>query len=216
MTNDDYAWPTKHHDLRAAADDYLGFSDLAWQRQHYGMHGRIVGFRRAAEMLYEAMLTSRSIADLDTVFYPYAMCWRHHVELQLKALRPQLRVLGNLPAQSQHHHANQQLWQECRKLLIEHFPNESKADLMAADRVLRQLADMDPDGQEFRYASRRDGSATLPDVDRINLVSFHAAMLGIANYLDAIDTGVGEYLSTRQEMVAYYAAEFDEGWSGDF
>ncbi|HEU5156129.1 MAG TPA: hypothetical protein VFU43_03975 [Streptosporangiaceae bacterium] len=206
MSDNEYIWPARHHDLQSAADEYWSFSDLGWQRHHHGLFGRIFGFRRAAEMLYEAMLASHSIADLDTVFYPYAMCWRHHVELQLKTIHAQLRAIGGLPTQSHHHHKIQQLWRECRKLLIEHFPNESKADLNATDRVLRQLADMDPDGQEFRYASRRDGSATLPKVDRINLVSFHEAMLAIANYLDAVHSSVGEYLAAKQEMDAYYRA----------
>jgi hypothetical protein len=155
-------------------------------------------------------VASRSIADLDTVFYPYAMCWRHHVELQLKAIRAQLRALGDLPAQNQHHHAIGQLWRDCRKLLVEQFPNESNADLKAADRILRQLAELDPNGQELRYASRRDGSTTLPYIDRINLRTFHETMLAVANYLDAIHSSAGEQLSTKHEMDAYYQAEFGE------
>ena len=38
-------------------------------------------------------------------------------------------------------------------------------------------------------------------------------MIGVANYLDAADTGVGEYLSTKREMDSYYAAEFGPDWS---
>ena len=212
MSLGDSVWPARHHDLHTAADDYWSFSDLGWQRRH-GLQGRILGFRRAAEMLYDAMLASQSIRDLDTVIFPYAMCWRHHVELQLKSVLAQLRVLGDLPAQDRHHHGVAQLWQECRKLLIKHFPNESRTDLKSVDRVMRQLADMDPDGQAFRYASRRDGNETLLNVDRINLVTFNEAMLGVANYLDAVDTGVGEYLSIKREMDAYYAAEFGVQWS---
>ncbi len=32
-------------------------------------------------------------------------------------------------------------------------------------------------------------------------------MLAVANYLDAIDTQVGEHLSTKREIDAYYAAD---------
>ncbi len=51
------------------------------------------------------------------------------------------------------------------------------------------MADLDPDGQAFRYAASRDGSDTLASVDQINLVAFHEAMLGVANYLDGTDWG---------------------------
>jgi hypothetical protein len=96
--------------------------------------------------------------------------------------------------------------------MIERFPDE-KADLASVGRVISQLAPLDPDGQAFRYAALRDARETLPDVDQINLVAFHEAMVGVADYLDAADTGVGEYLSTKQEMDSYYAAEFGPDWS---
>lgn len=43
----------------------------------------------------------------------------------------------------------------------------------------------------------RDGRDTLASVDQINLVAFHEAMVGIANYLDGADAGAGEYLATK-------------------
>jgi hypothetical protein len=157
---DSYPWPAGHHDLRAPTDSYWSFSDIGWQRR-LGLHGRITGFRRAAEILHAAMLSQRSIRDLDTVIFPYAACWRHHVELQLKSLLAQLRALYDLPAENRHHHRIDQLWQESEKLMVKHFPGE-KADLTSAGRVISQLALLDPDGQAFRYSASRDGSETLP------------------------------------------------------
>lgn len=209
--DDAYAWPSKHHDLNAPADSYRGFSDIGWQRK-LGLQGRIMGFRRAAEILYAGMRSEQSISDLDTVVFPYAACWRHHVEIQLKSLLAQLRALSDLPAESRHHHRIGQLWQEARKLLIQHFPGGS-ADLASVGKVISQLAALDPDGQAFRYAAGRDGQDALAVVDQINLVAFHEALLGVANYLDAADTGVGEYLSIKREMDSYYAAEFGSDWT---
>jgi hypothetical protein len=207
-----YIWPKKEHDLHAPADNYWSFSDIGWQRR-LGLAGRIRGFRRAAELLYEAMISQHSIRDLDTVIFPYAACWRHHVELQLKTLLAQLRALGDLPVENRHHHRIDQLWHEARNLMIWLFPDE-KEDLVAVDRVLSQLADLDPDGQAFRYALSRDGRLTLNEIDKINLVAFHEAMMGVANYLDAADTSVGVSLDTKREIESYYAAEFGDAWTG--
>lgn len=206
----DLVWPAKHHDLRTPPSHYTHFSDLGWQRR-MGLYGRIQGFRRAAEILHSAMLADQSVRDLDTVIFPYAACWRHHVELQLKSVLAQLRALSDLPVQAQHHHKIDQLWGMAKKLMLKEFPDE-RSNLAHVGQVIVQLAEFDPDGQEFRYATRRDGAETLPGVDRINLVAFHEAMLGVANYLDATDTGVSETLSTKQEIDAYYAAEFND-WS---
>lgn len=204
-------WPATHHDLHRPTDSYWSFTDIGRQRR-LGLQGRIVGFRRAAEILYTGMLDAHSIRDLDTVIFPYATCWRHHVELQLKSLLAQPRALSDLPAEGRHHHKIEQLWQEVRNLMIEQSPDE-KEDLVVVGRVISQLAGLDPDGQSFRYAEMRDGSDTLASVDQMNLVAFHEAMVGIANYLDGADAGTGEYLATKREMDSYYAAEFGNDWS---
>lgn len=203
-------WPSQHHDLLKPADSDWSFSDLGWQRR-LGLHGRIVGFRRAAEILHVAMLTEQSTRDLDTVFFPYAACWRHHVELQLKSLLAQLRALSDLPAAARHHHLIDQLWGEARKLIIEHFPSEGP-DHASVGKTIDQLSQLDPTGEAFRYAASRDGHDTLPDVDQINLVAFQEGMVGVANYLEAVDFGVGENLSTKRELDSYYAAEFGSDW----
>jgi len=106
--NTNYPWPAKHHDLHAPSDSYWSFSDIGWQRR-LGLQGRITGFRRAAEILHAAMLAEQSIRDLDTVIFPYAACWRHCVELQLKTLLAQLRALSDLPVEGRHHHRIDQL-----------------------------------------------------------------------------------------------------------
>lgn len=207
-----HVWPAQHHDLRTPAGSYWSFSDVGWQCR-LGLQGRILGFRRAAEIMHTAMLSEQSVRDLDTVIFPYAACWRHHVELQLKSLLAQLRALSDLPAESRHHHRIDQLWHEVRKPMLRRFPSEKK-DVASVGKVISQLAHLDPDGQAFRYAAGRDDSETLADVDQINLVAFHEAMVGVANFLDAADAGVGEYLSTKREMDSYYAAEFGSDWAG--
>ena len=170
-----------------------------------------MGFRRAAEILHAAMLAGQSVRDLDTVIFPYAACWRHFLEVQLKALLAELRALSDLPVEGRHHHRIDQLWLETRKLMIEQFPSD-RADFVQVGKVISQLARMDPDGQAFRYAVERDGRETLSEVEHINLVAFQEAMVGVANYLEAADTGVIEYLSTKREMDSYYAAEFGQDW----
>ena len=212
MNTSESAWPHSRHDLRSPAASYWQFSDLGWQRLS-GLEGRTLGFRRAAEMLYESMLTSRSIADLDTVFYPYALCWRHYVELQLKALHADLRALAGRAPKATHHHMIDRLWTGVRHLIHEQFPGDEDPGESDAHRLIGQLAALDPDGQQLRYGKRRDGTASLPDVDQVNLVTFHEAMSAVANYLEAVAAAVDHDLDIKREMDEYYSAEFGSNWA---
>jgi hypothetical protein len=72
---------------------------------------------------------------------------------------------------------------------------------------------MDPDGQGFRYDTRRGGKPSLPDVDQINLLKFQEAMVAVAAYFDGVSSRVDYTLDSKREMDAYYAAEFGQTWS---
>lgn len=158
----DSVWPSKAHSLFAEAMDDRTFSDLTWQRLD-GLTGRIMGFRRAAEMLYEQLIGKYDIRDLDTVVYPYAACWRHYLELQLKSVLVQLRFLAKRPATSDRHHRVDLLWKEAYPLLVELSPSDAD-DINQAGRLVGELAKMDPDGQGFRYAEFAPGGRTLGTV----------------------------------------------------
>lgn len=203
-------WPSKTHSLFTEAVDDRTFSDLTWQRLD-GLTGRIMGFRRAAEMLYEQLVGKYDIRDLDTVVYPYAACWRHYLELQLKSVLVQVRFLTKQPVSSDRHHRVDLLWNETSPLLIEVLPSDT-GDIRQVGRLVGELAKMDPDGQGFRYAEFAKGGRTLGSVDRINLVAFHVTMTAIANFLDGAATMLGEYVSTQHDIDSYYAEEFGSGW----
>ncbi|MER7604700.1 hypothetical protein [Nocardioides sp. NPDC127503] len=213
MTNvDRLLWPNSGHDLLRSPGAYLAFSDLGWQRR-CGIDYRAVGFRRGAAILYDAMLEGGDIADLDTVFYPYALCWRHYVELQLKVVLASLRALGGLAPREKPEHSVGKLWSSTMQLMHDHMPDLKGPDTRAAGRVIGQLDKIDPNGQEIRYGARLDGTATLPDLDRVNLSAFHEAMCGVANYLEGVEDLVEHHLEVKREMDGYYAAEFGVDWS---
>ena len=50
----------------------------------------------------------------DTVVFPFAMCWRHYVELQLKTLIPAARRLLDKPVVPGGGHNIKQLWSAAR------------------------------------------------------------------------------------------------------
>lgn len=199
--DDGFAWPSSKDSLLTPPDDYWTLADLAWQRKD--LTGRLMGYRRAADVLYESMTESTSTGDRDTVTYPYGMIWRHWLELQLKSLLIDLRAMTGTPTPKKAHHRIDTLWAEVRGLMAQVLGSEDDA---AADvhRVIAELATIDPDGQGFRYDADTRGTPTLTVAGQLNLREFHKAMSGIANYLAGSVDMLDAHRQTAAEMAEYY------------
>lgn len=194
------AWPAPADDLRASGGNAREHAFLRWWP---GNRGRTIGFRRAAEILAESMLAGIDHRDMDTVAFPYLNCWRHYIELQLKHLIVRCQTLLGKPVQRRGGHNIEQLWSELAPLLTAAYPDEELLDRRVVGRLITQLTMLDPDNQEFRYAQRRDGTSTLADVPPLDIVNFHDAMLGVANYLEAIDIAIDYDEDVKQHALEY-------------
>lgn len=72
----------------------------------------------------------------------------------------------------------------------------------SAISVLTQLVELDPDNQEFRYSERRDGTPTMTGVEHLDIGHVHAAMLGLANYLEAVESAIDHHQDIKHEVLA--------------
>jgi hypothetical protein len=122
-------------------------------------------------------------------------------------VRADVQRLLDLPVDAPAHHRILQLWQEVRPLLVKAHPGEDRRDRSVVGRVLKQLAELDPEGQDFRYARRTDATPSLAAVDRLDLRSFHEAMQAVANYLEAAGEQTAHHLDLKREMEDYYGGE---------
>jgi hypothetical protein len=133
------------------------------------------------------------------VFFAFAACWRHCIEVQLKSLLADLRRLFDVCAGAPRHHDVLQLWNEARPLLVRAHPDEERRDRSVVGRLLYQLADLDPLGEDFRYARRKDGSASLVGVDSIDI----AGMLAMSTYVDAALDMTADDLANKAHYEGY-------------
>jgi hypothetical protein len=86
-------------------------------------------------------------------------------------------------------------------------PFSKEAALRDADRVIGQLYSLDPDGQNFRYFKRRNGSTALDGEGSIDLLAFHEALSSVASFLSASLEVVYVYDDRRREMEAEFSAD---------
>jgi hypothetical protein len=179
------------------------------------------GFRLAA--LHLANQVCESGQEQDMLIYPIVYLYRHHVELVLKVIiRSASRLLDRKPSEREAkvlgQHSLVDLWQAARPLLNPvcarasnpTFPDE---DLEGVDSYIRQIHEHDPDGQRFRYATRkakrddRPGSivpSLSPDLRLVNIRVLAVAMEKLAEYLEGIENWFSDLEDAKSECERTY------------
>ena len=156
--------------------------------------GRRLDFQKAAEALAQVMLDAHH-SDRDTLVYPWLMCWRHYVELQLKyILQLCERILDKPlpPPEERNHHRILDLWRELAPMLDELRPGDSPNEVKIVDRLIKELSRVDPDSMHTRYPVTTKGRPTMEvkGLQSFNVVAVHEAMSGMAGFFDGVESAI--------------------------
>jgi hypothetical protein len=135
----------------------------------------------------------------DSLVYPFVMCWRHHIELQLKSTIVQVQEHNRQPREFPRSHKLDVLWRLLCKPLLEIFPDEETKHV---ERLLLQLQQLDPTSEHFRYPITAKGDETLAQLRTLPMREFHKTMEGLANFFEGASTGLYEMTSARNEYEA--------------
>jgi len=187
-------WPGPHSNLLNSDSNWWLVACMDWPRDRW--IGYVSGYRKAATLIVDNVAIAGR--DQDYLVYPFLMCWRHHIELQLKNLYLLLHRWHRSSAEPQRTHKISLLWHKVRPLLERACPDDD-AEIVHVTRILTQLDEFDPSSEHFRYPMLNDGSDTLGTLGRIHLRGFHETMEGVANYLDAVDTGLRVMIDNRDD-----------------
>ena len=185
-----------------------------------GLEGWVysTGFRLAARQLANQV----SNAEHENAFmvYPIVYLYRHYFELVLKeiiksAVRLLDRELTEQLLKTLGHHGLSELWQVtlpllgpvCERASTPPFP---ATELEGVTSYIRQLHEHDPDGQRFRYATRKSKRATpfgsaaasslSPNLNLANVREFAIAMERLADYLGGIEGWFAELEDAKAEI----------------
>jgi len=152
----------------------------------------IIGYRDAAEVLNRHVLENRGKGS-DTLVYPIIFLYRHYIELQLKSLIKYGSILSESPEDIPLTHDIKKLWEKCRRILEEIWPDDSES-LNEVEECVLQISEVDPSSQAFRYSKDKGGKNTLPGIKHINLKNFHEKISRVASILEGADAGISHYL----------------------
>lgn len=182
------------------------------------------GYREAADELVELAVAKRMG---DVYFFPICFLYRHSMEVTLKDLVEQadrfiraavrlgwcspdaLRDEAKVKEKLEKTHSLLSLFQDltARLALVS---DETMPEAVVA--AVRELHSLDADGQTFRYAWRKDGSASLPDTATYDLGRIRSEVgraieflaYGVGGWLDAALKNAAEQATYAEEMRREY------------
>lgn len=158
------------------------------------------GFAEAGDALV-AQALGRGYADL--LLFPALYCYRHAVELLLKDIVYIGYRMEHEPPKVIRHHKLDVLWPQARRAIEIVWP-ENADDPTYLDRlgtVIGELADADPDGEQFRYGIDTDGrTRPLPEpLLRVDLRHAAVVMRKVISGLDGAISGMSDALENTED-----------------
>jgi hypothetical protein len=143
------------------------------------------GYKLAADLLVEQ--AEAEAWRKQKLVYPTVFCYRHFLELTLKAMLENYGSMGNVTANWSHHRL-EDLWRDFRVLLRNADADNSKEDgTEVVEQCIAEFVKIDPLSETFRYPSSRKGQPFEIACEIIDLVQLRDTMQAIENYFMAGD-----------------------------
>ena len=191
----DFPWPRKGERLFVDRQDWYNNAVLNSQRENLSLYA--VGYKRAGEILVEAVVKSRR--DHDSLVFPIAFVYRQYLELRLKQLiRDSKRLLDDTSGFPVTHKIAE-LWTMCRPLLNRIELNVGEQVLDAIEELIAEFAGVDEDSYAFRYPTDTKNNPSLPDLSYVNLSNLAEVFKKMANFLEAVSWQVSVTLEQKRE-----------------
>lgn len=141
--------------------------------------------------------------------HPMLFCFRHFVELSLKAM---IAIYCKLLGQEsrikiEKEHGPMRLWNEARRLMDEAVPNTGTGDETnrTVERCLNELNQVDKDSQLFRYPTNKDGQSIEDRLPLVDLGQFLATMENLHALFIGCQAQAEHLIKCRDDMREYYA-----------
>jgi hypothetical protein len=168
-----------------------------------GRNGGPADFGRYARGYFTAgrWIIERSVEEsmeVDLIVYPLVMTYRQGVEAMLKQLAATLSFLCTDKQKWCKTHDLTDNWGIAKKHLS--AIDVPKAEIDEADLIIKDLVEIDPKGEVFRYPLSRDGERHLDGTSLINILVFAEGIDKLARFLESCTDWAAQNLEWRAEM----------------
>lgn len=91
------------------------------------------------------------------------------------------------------------LWASAKPYIRETFPTDPTADTAIPDRIIGQLAAIDPDGMTLRYARTSTGKPTGTKPIWVEIEKFSTSLLNLSMYLEGAIEGTYYFADAKPD-----------------
>lgn len=174
----------------------------------------IEGYYRTSELIVLSILNNKNkFHQMQFLFLPLMFNYRHYVELHLKHLIKQaeklyfaLKIMGGTRGELNESVISQLTKTHGLETLLEWLKGRIKlvTDETLDEKLLktiRQLNEVDSDGQNFRYSVRTNCKKSLPNQFSADIEKICSRMQDIHNYLSGIDIWLDEEIRSVYEFL---------------
>ncbi|MGH3023349.1 MAG: hypothetical protein ACRDNI_06810 [Gaiellaceae bacterium] len=194
-----YPWPRKGDDPFALDADWSSNACLNFMNDE-PWFGYVRGYKLAGDLAVDHV--ERKRYDSDTLVYPILFNYRQYLELVLKSLIRDARLLLDERGGAPDGHNLMHLWNTAQPLLLRIEP-KSRNDLDNVGSCLAHFARLDPNSEAFRYPVDLDGNPSLPeDLFHINLSKVRNVIANLDGFFYAADTHISALLEFKAEAEA--------------
>jgi hypothetical protein len=190
--------PIKEMSLFAPGEDWHQLACIGWAKG--SSYPRTRGFRVAGEII--GRWVAENGDEQDGLVYPFLFCWRQHIELALKTAIEDFNVILHHPDDPPTGHNLLGLW-------IRYWELAKTADFRSTEGehvapIIRELHELDPKGDGFRYARSRTGQPHLATLGNLSLDAMGDVLERVANYFDVVTFASSAQRDLAVEIDGYF------------
>ena len=161
-----------------------------------------MGYKEAADILVENIKVTQSHQDM--LVYPIIFLYRQYLELRLKIIIRDSKILLDDKVHIQNTHDLNNLWGDTKKFIRIIFKGEDIRPLNVVGKIIVKFNSIDPESKAFRYPVDENGVKFLSDIKHINIVQFQEMFGEVVGLLEGVTCAVAEYISYKAEMNQNY------------
>lgn len=177
---------------------------------HAPMRLYILGYKTAADLIAQKVIETDR--DQDSLIYPIAFLYRQYIELQLKDIINESRILLSEGYGFPEHHKIKALWELASQLMrkiiatVDESAGEyiTSEDFAFIETMVSEFVEVDPGSMAFRYPKNKLGYSSLEEIRHINIRNLAEQITELSKRLEKFDLVVGLLRDRQDEMHQTY------------
>ena len=202
--NDKFLWPEPDDDPLLDSDgtnaDLRKHFHLDWSGGTEASYRG--GYWRAIRILLDEIAVGDDPTHPDTLFYPVAFLCRHYIELSLKSVVTQGRLVFPNLSDYKRNHKLGALWELALPVWESLWPDADRSTLDAVEAVIRAFVNLDQRGTDTRYATELSGEPhNLPNAPRIiDHKNMLTVMTKLHHFFEGCHAAIEEIQESQQDQ----------------